>query len=251
MRRLTPAGDTRRREYSVLVQARTLRNGDFAGQPLGAPVTEYARYRRLRMRTSAALAEAIGGWDPLIDDRPVVEAIRASTRELSMLDRSTIEHQWRTAELAGGIGARMGLNVRQLRLLATAAALHDVGKLLIPAHLLHRPGPLTAEEYDLIRDHSAYGEEWLASAGVTEPIPSIVRAHHERWDGRGYPDGLSGERIPIEARVLCVADALDAMASQRPYHSGRTMDEVHSILKSESGRAFDPAAVEAIFSFWT
>ncbi len=234
----------------MLVQARLSRSLTVPGEAFDPQENERARYRRLRMRTSAALADAVGGWDALLSEANVVEAIRISTRGLSLLDRSTIEHQWRTAELAGGIGARMGLPPVRLRILVTAASLHDVGKLLIPAALLHRPGPLTSAEYELIQDHSAYGERWLAEAGVPEPIPSIVRCHHERWDGSGYPDGLAGERIPIEARILCLADALDAMASQRPYHNGRTLDEVHAVLSAESGRAFDPEAIRAVFSLW-
>ncbi len=196
------------------------------------------------------MAGSVGSRDPLLSGHAINQAIRAAARDLSRLDRSTLEHQWRTAEIAGGIGARLGMPIPQLRILATAATLHDVGKLFIPAGLLQRPGPLTTQEYEVIQDHSAYGQSWLAEHRVPDPIPAIVRSHHERWDGHGYPDRLAAHEIPQASRILGLADALDAMVSQRPYHCGRTMDEVRSIVESESGRAFDPEAVEAALSLW-
>jgi HD-GYP domain-containing protein (c-di-GMP phosphodiesterase class II) len=196
------------------------------------------------------LAKRLGARDPILECPEVTDAIRISTRELSFLDRTTIEHQWRTAELAGGLGARLGLDAAGLRMLVTASTLHDVGKLFVPTGLLNRPGPLTAEEHGVVRDHSAKGQQWLVDHRVPAPIPSIVRWHHERWDGMGYPDHLAGDEIPLEARILCLADALDAMLSQRPYHCGRSMEEVRRILAMESGHAFDPQVVEAVFGFW-
>lgn len=213
-------------------------------------LAESARYRALRDRASADLFRILGRWDPLLEDVRVTEAVREATIHLNSLDRGTIEHQWRTAELCGGIGARIGLTEKRLRTLVTAATLHDVGKLFIPAGLLHRPGPLSSDEYELIRDHSAHGEQWLLQHDVPAPIPDIVRWHHERWDGRGYPDRLAGKAIPVESRVLALADAMDAMLSQRPYHGGRSLKDVRKILISESGSAFDPAVVEAALSLW-
>jgi len=216
-------------------------------QPLAA---ERMRYHELRLLSSDALSLALDRSDPLLVDIAVARAIRESARELGEFDRPTVDHQWRTAELSGGIGARLQLPKRRLHLLVTAATLHDVGKLFVPQGLLHRPGPLTADEYERVRDHSARGAEWLQRRRLPAPIPEIVRWHHERWDGRGYPDRLAGEEIPLESRVLALADATDAMLSQRPYHRGRTLEEVRRILVEESGRAFDPQVVEAALSFW-
>jgi len=180
----------------------------------------------------------------------VTQAIHEAARSLAGFDEETNGHQKRTAELSGGIGARLLLEGPRLRTLVTAALLHDVGKLFVPKGLLIRPGPLTAEERKLVRDHSSKGEIWLRQRGVPGEVAAIVRWHHERWDGSGYPDRLSGEQIPLESRILAVADAVDAMVSLRPYHPGRTLAEVRRILREESGGAFDPAVVEAAVSFW-
>lgn len=221
-----------------------------SGEWLQSLAVERSRYRDLRLRCSESLSMALDRSDPLLAEIAVIRAIREAARQLGEFDRQTVDHQWRTAELAGGIGARLQLPKRRLHLLVTAATLHDVGKLFIPQGLLHRPGPLTAGEYELVRGHSATGEEWLRRYHITSPIPEIVRWHHERWDGRGYPDRLSGEEIPVESRILALADAMDAMLSQRPYHQGRTLAEVRRILQEESGRAFDPRVVEAALSYW-
>lgn len=231
-------------------QARKALRPSLAGPTLQPLLAERIRYRQFRERAAGALAAALGGWDPLLEDPHVTEAIRAATRDLSFLDRATLDHQWRTAEIAGGIGARLRLPARRLRILATAATLHDIGKLYVPAGLLNRPGPLSPEEHSLVQDHSAQGQEWLAEHKVPRPIPDIVRWHHERWDGQGYPDHLAGEEIPLECRILGLADSLDAMVSQRPYHCGRGIDEVCWILRQESGQAFDPQVVQAALHFF-
>jgi len=234
----------------MLVEARKSDRLVWAGESLQPLLAERIRYRELRARAGDALSRAIGHQDPLLDDCRATKAIRTSSRDLNSLDRATIEHQWRTAELSGGIGARLGLSVAQLRSLTTAAILHDVGKLFVPTGLLRRPGPLSTEEYEVVQDHAANSQAWLVEHGVPDPIPAIVRSHHERWDGQGYPDRLAAGRIPLASRILGLADALDAMVSQRPYHCGRNLDEVRSIIESESGCAFDPATVEAVFSLW-
>lgn len=234
----------------MLVEARKSNRLVWAGDSLQPLLAERLRYRELRGRASDALSLAIGHQDPLLEDCRVTDAIRTSSRDFHLLERSTIEHQWRTAELAGGIGARLGLPIGQLRFLTTAATLHDVGKLFVPVGLLRRPGPLTTEEYEVVQAHSEGGQNWLVAHNVPSPIPAIVRSHHERWDGLGYPDRLSGDQIPFASRILGLADALDAMVSLRPYHCGRSIDEVRSIIEGESGRAFDPDVVVAALSFW-
>jgi HD-GYP domain-containing protein (c-di-GMP phosphodiesterase class II) len=239
------------RERALLAKARSTLPTRTTSRARTPESNDQALYCRIREKASGDILRRLGTWDPLLDDPRVISAIQESTRQLSFMDRATLEHQWRTAETAGGIGTRLGLAENRLRQLVTAASLHDVGKLFIPESLLHRPGPLSADEYHIIRDHSAHGESWLLEYEVPQPIPNIVRWHHERWDGRGYPDRLAGESIPIESRVLALADALDAMVSIRPYHGGRSLKEVRRILISESGHAFDPSVVEAALGYWS
>jgi two-component system response regulator RpfG len=238
------------RERLVGTQLRKAPRPEQAGPSVQPLLADRILYRQFRERAASALAAALGAWDPLLEDPRVTDAVRAATYDLSFVDRGTLEHQWRSAEIAGGIGARLRLPPARLRILTTAAILHDVGKLFVPVGLLHRPGPLSAEEHAVVRDHSAQGEHWLTGHRVPAPIPAIVRWHHERWDGEGYPDRLAGDKIPLESRILALADALDAMVSQRPYHCGRTIQEVCLILREESGHAFDPRIVRAALSFF-
>lgn len=126
-----------------------------------------------------------------------------------------------------------------------AGLLHDIGKVNIPAEILNKPGKLTPEEYELMKMHPIYGEEIVRPIASLRYLCSTIRGHHERWDGKGYPDGLSGEDIPIAARIISVADVFDALSSERPYKAGMEVQKVRDILAEGRGSHFDPTLVDA------
>src|SRR4051794_3218119 len=153
-------------------------------------------------------------------------------------------HSGRVAELAADIARRMGLGAEEIELTRLAGSLRDLGKLAIPEEILRKPGPLSDEERLVLERHSQIGYRMLQSLGV-DPIAGWVLHHHERWDGAGYPDGLPGEEIPLGARIVCVADAYDAMTSERTYRSRLTEEEALLELEQCADSQFDPAVVRA------
>jgi diguanylate cyclase (GGDEF)-like protein len=155
------------------------------------------------------------------------------------------EHLHGVAALAVAVGRELDLTAEQLDEVARAAELHDVGKLAIPDEILHKPGPLGADEWDLMRQHTITGERILAAAPAMRPVAAIVRSSHERYDGGGYPDGLAGERILLGARIVAVCDAYHAMTSARPYQPTLERDAAIAELRRCAGTQFDPAVVEA------
>ena len=152
------------------------------------------------------------------------------------------EHASEVAQLAEAVAVRLGMSAERAEIVR-AANLHDIGKLAIPESILHKPGPLTPEEWFYVRQHTVIGERILAAAPSLSRCGAIVRASHEAWDGTGYPDGLAGEEIPLEARIIAVCDAFQAMTSQRPYEAARTVDEAVAELRRCAGTQFDPHVV--------
>jgi hypothetical protein len=126
----------------------------------------------------------------------------------------------------------------------TAALLHDIGKLAVPEHILSKPGPLTQEEFQKIRVHPQVGAEIISAVPFPYPVAPLILSHHERWDGKGYPQGLKGEEIPLGARILSVVDYFDALTSDRPYHKAMTHAAAVALLQQEAGRALDPTVVQ-------
>jgi diguanylate cyclase (GGDEF)-like protein len=175
-----------------------------------------------------------------------VATIGALAAALDAKDRYTEEHSRETAELAVAVGKRLGLQGEALRLLEYGALLHDIGKIGIPGYILQKPGALTPEEFAIMREHPVIGERILASVPFLAPLGPIVRAEHERWNGSGYPDGLKGEEIPIEARIIHACDSFHAMASDRSYRRALPMDEIVAEFRKETSRQFDPRVVEVM-----
>ena len=132
------------------------------------------------------------------------------------------------------------MSPEELDALQAAALLHDIGKLAVPEHIISKPGKLTPEEFEKMKIHPLVGAEILEEVKFPYPVVPIVRAHHEKWDGTGYPFGLAGEEIPIGARILSAVDCLDALASDRQYRRALPLDEAMKIVEDESGKAFDP-----------
>jgi diguanylate cyclase (GGDEF)-like protein len=175
-----------------------------------------------------------------------VSTIGALAAALDAKDRYTEEHSRETAGLAVDVGTRLGLEAERLRLLEYGALLHDIGKIGIPGYILQKPGELTPEEFTVMREHPVIGERILASVPFLAPLGPIVRAEHERWNGTGYPDGLKGEEIPIEARIIHACDAFHAMASDRSYRKALPLEAIKAEFRKESGQQFDPRVVEVL-----
>ncbi len=161
-------------------------------------------------------------------------------------DENTKGHNMRVAELAIAIGGNLGLPTSRLRVLARAGMLHDVGKIGIPDAVLNKPGPLDDAEWATIKRHPELGVEILRRLPTLKHESEIVAAHHERMDGSGYPRGLRGTEIPLEARIVAVADTYDVLISDRPYRRARTRQESITILREESGTRLDGTVVEAL-----
>jgi putative nucleotidyltransferase with HDIG domain len=172
-------------------------------------------------------------------------SVLALGRMAEMRDPYTAGHQQRVAQLAQAIAARMGMSDDMVELVRLAALVHDIGKIGVPVELLTKPGELAQHEFELMRTHTTVGWEILSQAHLHQAIADIARQHHERLDGSGYPDGLEGTRIRPEARILAVADTVEAMASHRPYRPARGIDEALTEIFRQRGRHYDPAAVDA------
>jgi putative nucleotidyltransferase with HDIG domain len=160
-------------------------------------------------------------------------------------DPFTVQHQDRVAKLAVSIGAQLELDAQRLEVLRLAAIVHDIGKIAVPAEILGKAGALSETEYALVKTHCAIGFDILQNLQCPLPIAEIAYQHHERVDGSGYPRGLSGESILLEARILSVADVYDAMTSNRAYRPGMPADLVLEKLNSMAGSLLDIGAVEA------
>lgn len=161
-------------------------------------------------------------------------------------DHNTHDHLQRVQLYALEIGKELGLSPAELEALRAASVLHDIGKLAVPEQIISKPGKLTPAEFQKMKIHPVVGAEILERVAFPYPVVPIVRSHHEKWDGSGYPDGLSGDRIPIGARILGAVDCFDALASDRPYRRALPAEEAIAKVVSEAGKSFDPAVVEVL-----
>jgi diguanylate cyclase (GGDEF)-like protein/putative nucleotidyltransferase with HDIG domain len=192
--------------------------------------------------------------DRLGDERRHVEemaglhlrTIEALALAIEAKDHTTHEHLRRVRTYAVEIGKDMGLSGPDLDALRAAALLHDIGKLAIPEHIISKPGRLTPEEFEKMKIHPVVGAEILERVSFPYPVVPLVRAHHERWDGSGYPAGLKGEEIPLGARILAAVDCLDAMAADRQYRRALPLDDAMQQVRELSGKGLDPAVVEVL-----
>jgi diguanylate cyclase (GGDEF)-like protein/putative nucleotidyltransferase with HDIG domain len=175
-----------------------------------------------------------------------LRTIEALALAIEAKDTTTADHLQRVRVYAIEIGKEIGLVQTDLDALQAAALLHDIGKLAVPEHIISKPGRLTPEEFEKMKIHPLVGAEILEEVKFPYPVVPIVRAHHEKWDGSGYPFGLSGEEIPIGARILSVVDCLDALASDRQYRKALALDQAMDIVVSEAGKSFDPVIVDII-----
>lgn len=173
--------------------------------------------------------------------------VRALTVTLAEKDEYTERHTRRVALRAVQVGDELGLSRGRLRALAIGGLVHDIGKLSIPDAILKKPGPLDDDEYALVQEHAERGHRLLTElGGFDDVVRGLVRDHHERLDGRGYPRGLSGEQVSLDARILAVCDVYDALISKRVYRDAWSEDDAIAYLRSEAGTGFDPRCVEAL-----
>ncbi len=173
-----------------------------------------------------------------------LRTIEALSLAIEAKDHTTHDHLRRVQVYAVEIAKELGLNQDELNAIRAAAMLHDIGKLAVPEHILSKPGRLTPEEFEKMKIHPMVGAEILDRVQFPYPVVPIVRSHHEKWDGTGYPDGLKCEAIPVGARILSAVDCFDALASARPYRQAMTPQEAMNALSAEKGRSFDPRVIE-------
>ncbi|BCK87019.1 cyclic di-GMP phosphodiesterase response regulator RpfG [Sideroxyarcus emersonii] len=175
----------------------------------------------------------------------LIDSITALAATVEMRDPYTAGHQRRVAELAIAIAKELHLAEEQIEGIQLAGVVHDVGKIQIPAEILSKPGRLTPLEFELIKQHAQSGYEILKSIDFPWPIARIVLQHHERLNGSGYPQGLKGEQILLEAKIIAVADVVESMTSHRPYRPGLGIDAALQEIALNKGKLYEPAAVDA------
>jgi hypothetical protein len=264
----TPAAAVSWADAGVVAQAlgegvATAENNGDGGPRAAAPVIVAGRPR-------GVVAVSAGGYRPgfhevqleLLADLAAIVATaleRAETRSgeaaeagltvlasaVDLRDDYTGEHSDRVGQLSRRVGTRLGMEEAELDMLECAARLHDVGKLRVPDSILRKPGPLDEDEWIVMRRHPDWGADMVARMPGLEPAASLVRAHHERWDGGGYPVGLARDGIPLASRVICACDAFEAMIANRPDRDALSPAEALSQLAAGAGAQFDPAVVLA------
>ena len=192
-------------------------------------VMQFENVQRSNSELSLAYDETIEGWSHALDLR----------------DKETEGHTQRVTEMTVKLADSLGLNDKELMQVRWGALLHDIGKMGIPDGILLKPGPLTNEEWFVMKKHPDFAYEMLAPIHYLKAALDIPYCHHEKWDGTGYQRGLQGEQIPLAARIFAVVDVWDALISDRPYRKAWTKDKVLEHMKAESGKHFDPQVLDA------
>ncbi len=179
-------------------------------------------------------------------ERAYVETLRGLVNAIEAKDSYTRGHSQRTAEVAVLIARKLGLDDAEVREVEFGGLLHDIGKIGIAEQILRKPARLDDDEMGVMKGHPRIGDGIVGDIAFLAPVRAMVRNHHERWDGRGYPDGLRGEEIPLGARIISAADAFDAITSDRCYQPGQSVDQAAAILNGLAGKQLDPQVVEAL-----
>jgi len=223
------------------------------GQSLGSVSLEESegydeeRWKRLREALLPQLATAVESSELVLQVRKThLQTIAALSRSMEAKDYYTGGHTERVATVSVELARRLGFSGVDLDAVQIGALLHDIGKIGIPERILHKPKPLDDEEWKVMREHPVISEFILSEVELPEIVLQIARSSHERMDGRGYPDGLAGEAIPLPARIVLVADAFDALTSDRPYRPGRHIAAAFEELRAHTGTQFCPRVMEAL-----
>ncbi|HET9531060.1 MAG TPA: diguanylate cyclase, partial [Blastocatellia bacterium] len=205
----------------------------------GVPIlaATYLTYKNYLNKVQASINQA----EQMVDLH--MRTIEALAIAIDSKDEVNHDHVQRVQIYATGLARLFHLSDAEVEALKAGALLHDIGKLAVPDYILNKPGPLTPAEYERMKVHTTVGAEILERVGFPYPVVPVVRHHHERWDGRGYPDGLGGEEIPITARILAVADCFDTLLEDRHYRRAMTPDQAIEIIKGSSGAVYDPEVV--------
>jgi HD-GYP domain-containing protein (c-di-GMP phosphodiesterase class II) len=201
---------------------------------------------RRRRNDAQALPET--AFAPGVDGADAEVQLMVALREF---DDYTAEHCEETVSLATTVARRMGAQPDEITIIARVARLHDIGKLGVPREIVLKPGPLDAEEQELMRAHTRIGGSILEAFPALADVAYAVRHEHERWDGHGYPDGLAAEDIPLASRIVLACDAWHAMTSRRPYRLPLTRRAALDELEQGAGTQFDPAVVDALLGLLT
>lgn len=201
-------------------------------------ITRLNRYHKL-VQERAKLQEAHGQLLSAYE-----ATIEGWSRAMDLRDRETEGHSHRVAELTVELAVKYGMNQNEITHIRRGALLHDMGKLGVPDHILHKPGSLTEEEWVIMKKHPQFAYDMLYQIEYLRPALDIPHYHHEKWDGTGYPAGLKGEGIPIPARLFAIMDVWDALTSDRPYRSAWSREDALNYIKEQSGKHFDPKVVE-------
>jgi putative nucleotidyltransferase with HDIG domain len=220
---------------------------DFIEKPLNIRELMVRLKRVLRER--AVLAERNQAEKKL--KKTIKEIVQAIALTVEMRDPYTAGHQKRVANLAGAIAKEMNFSKEQIDAIVMAGIIHDLGKMSIPAEILSKPGRLTEPELNIIKTHPQVGYDILKTIEFPWPVAQIVLQHHERLDGSGYPQGLLGAEIIMEARILAVADVVEAMASHRPYRAALGINKALEEISQHSGVGYDPTVVNACLKLFT
>lgn len=178
-------------------------------------------------------------------NRAVNDTVRALVRVAAMREKGADRHSARVAVLAVATGEKLGMSDEELLVLRRAAELHDIGKVAISESILCKLGRLTDEELRIMRQHATLALEILGAVPSLQPTLPLIKHHHERWDGTGYPDGLAGEEIPLGARIIAVAEAYDIMTQGAPWKEPLSLEEAKAEIQRCAGTQFDPRVVEA------
>jgi putative nucleotidyltransferase with HDIG domain len=195
------------------------------------------------MRTLSAGTAPRNSGDSDHTNRVEAPTLKSLLSALRAHDPYTFRHSLRTVRLSLLLAHACGVSRPELRALSLGALVHDLGKIFIPGEVLHKEGTLNEEEWEAVRRHPSDGARLLLGVSPPQGVRRVVAEHHERWDGRGYPAGLSGDDIDFNARVVAVADAFDAMTSERPYRPAAGFDEAAAELERCAGTQFDPDVV--------
>jgi putative nucleotidyltransferase with HDIG domain len=209
--------------------------------PVGLIMVVFYFYRSYFKKVDSA-NQKVGEMEEL--NFRTIETLIASIGAVGYATKMNVR---RVEHLTVELGTRAGCSEEEMKALRLAAVLHDIGNIAVPQHILEKPGALTSEEYDKIKTHTILGAKIVESMGFPYPVAELVRHHHERFDGMGYPDGLEGEQIPLTARVLGIVDCYNALTIDRPYRPRLSRRHSVEIMKEQSGKAFDPVLLTTFF----
>jgi len=170
-------------------------------------------------------------------------------KALELRDRETVGHGRRVTEMTIELAQALDVHDSEIVHIRRGALLHDIGKMGIPDHILQKPGPLTDEEIQIMRQHVTYAYEWLSPIRYLQKALDIPYCHHENWDGSGYPRGLKNEQIPLAARIFSVVDVWDALTSDRPYRKAWSKEKTRDYIREYAGQYFDPQVVNLFLKF--